>query len=235
MMESAIHLGPAIREPRRASRCSHEETLVLRMQNGDCTAFELLVNSYKSSVSNYAARTLGDATEAQDIAQIVFVKVFRSVSHFHFRSTVSTWIFTITRNLCINELRRRARHRFTPFEDRERTGGFHAEVALRAASQSDPNDAVVNAELAEKIEEALADLPERQRTAILLLREHDLSYEEIASVLRVSVPATKALIYCGRKELKKRLRPYLRTGAWKEFVRGRPTECSVDCHAKRIY
>lgn len=216
-MESTIDLAPAVevRESRRASECSHQVALVLRMQNGDHTAFEILVDCYKSSVANYAARTLGDATEAQDIAQNVFVKVFRSISHFRFQSTISTWIFTITRNLCINELRRRARRQFASFDEMQRNGKPSPELALEAAPQSDPQDAIVNAELIEKIEQALADLPERQRRAILLLRENELSYEDIASVLGVSVPATKALIHCGRKELKRRLRPYLRTGAWK--------------------
>ena len=77
-----------------------------------------------------------------------------------------------------------------------------------------PPNLLLQNELEEKIEAALQDLPEKQRTAILLCRQEDVSYEEIAEILGVSVSATKSLIHRGRETLKQRLRPYLRTGSW---------------------
>jgi RNA polymerase sigma-70 factor (ECF subfamily) len=79
-----------------------------------------------------------------------------------------------------------------------------------------PPESLLHEELEAKIEEALAALPEKQRTAILLCRGDELSYEEIAEVLDCSVSATKSLIHRGREVLKQKLKPYLKTGAWKE-------------------
>src|SRR5206468_2752880 len=81
---------------------------------------------------------------------------------------------------------------------------------------SSPPDSLLHGELAVKIEEALAELPENQRTAILLCRQDELSYEEIAEVLGCSLSATKSLIHRGRETLKEKLKPYLRTGEWEE-------------------
>ena len=90
--------------------------LVWRFQQGDLSAFEQLVESHKQSVINYAARTIGDPTEAEDIAQRAFVRVFSALGRFRFQAKFSSWLFAITRNLCLNELRRRARHRTQPLE-----------------------------------------------------------------------------------------------------------------------
>ena len=79
-----------------------------------------------------------------------------------------------------------------------------------------PPDRLLHGELEDKIEEALATLPENQRLAILMCRRDELSYEEIAEVLGCTVSATKSLIHRGRETLKNKLKPYLRTGAWKD-------------------
>ena len=75
---------------------------------------------------------------------------------------------------------------------------------------------LLQGELAQKIGQALAELPENQRTAILLFREEEMSYEEIARILKCSLSATKSLIHRGRETLKQKLKPYLRTGFWQE-------------------
>jgi RNA polymerase sigma-70 factor (ECF subfamily) len=80
--------------------------LVRSFQQGDLSAFEQLVENYKQSVVNYAARTIGDPTEAEDIAQKAFLRVFSASGRFRFQANFSTWLFAITRNLCLNELRR---------------------------------------------------------------------------------------------------------------------------------
>ena len=90
--------------------------LVRRFQRGDLSAFEQLIERHKQSVINYAVRTIHDPTEAEDIAQKAFVLVFSASGRFRFQANFSTWLFAITRNLCLNELRRRARHRTEPLE-----------------------------------------------------------------------------------------------------------------------
>jgi RNA polymerase sigma-70 factor (ECF subfamily) len=191
--------------------------LLRRFQRGDLSAFEQLVERHKQSVINYAARTIRDPTEAEDIAQKAFVRVFSASARFRFQANFSTWLFAITRNLCLNELRRRARHRTEPLEhdnDGERPWTTRAELT----SNSTAEESLLRSELVAKLDEALAALPERQRTAILLLRESKISYENIAAILGTTIPATKSLIYNGRNKLKRILRPYLHRTQQKAVV-----------------
>ena len=193
-----------------------DAALMLRVKQGDLAAFTTLVEKFKQPVMNLAARTLRDPTEAEDLAQNVFVQVFKSAARYQTTAKFSTWLFTIARNLCLNEIRRRSRHPAesldAPHPDQE-DQPRHQFEDLKNFS---PPDALLQGELAQKIEQALAGLPENQRTAILLCRQDELSYEEIAEVLGCSLSATKSLIHRGRETLKEKLKPYLRTGEWQE-------------------
>ena len=187
---------------------------MLRVKRGDRVAFAELVERYKQPVMNLVYRTLRDETEAEDLAQNAFLQVYKSAKRYESRAKFSTWLFTIARNLCLNELRRRSRH---PAESLEETHGDNEGQPQRQYEDKKnflPPETLLHGELAQKIEEALAELPENQRTAILLCQQEDLSYEEIAKVLGCSLSATKSLIHRGREVLKQRLKPYLRTGDW---------------------
>jgi RNA polymerase sigma-70 factor (ECF subfamily) len=193
-----------------------DAALMLRVKQGDTAAFAELVEKYKQPVMNLACRTVRDATEAEDLAQNVFVQVYKSAHRYKSSAKFSTWLFTIARNLCLNEIRRRSRH---PADSIDASRSEHSDEG----PQQFPDKGAIAAperllqdELEEKIEEALAELPENQRTAILLCRQEELSYEEIAEVLGCSLSATKSLIHRGRETLKIKLKPYLRTGAWSE-------------------
>src|SRR5712671_364690 len=87
-----------------------DTALMLRVKQGDSAAFAELVDKYKQPVMNVVYRMLRDATEAEDLAQNVFVQVFKSASRYEVSSKFSTWLFTIARNLSLNEIRRRSRH-----------------------------------------------------------------------------------------------------------------------------
>jgi RNA polymerase sigma-70 factor (ECF subfamily) len=190
--------------------------LMRRVKGGDTRAFAELVDKYKQPVINFVSRTLRDETEAEDLAQNVFVQVYRSAHRYRESARFTTWLFTIARNLCLNEIRRRARHPTEPLES------THPAYQQRPSRQSEdagtvsPPAALLQGELEEKIAEALAALPENQRTAILLCQQEELSYEEIAEVLGCSLSATKSLIHRGRGTLKQKLKPYLQTGVWEE-------------------
>ena len=191
-----------------------DAALMLRVKQGDAGAFAELVDKYKQPVMNVAYRMLRDATEAEDLAQNVFVQVYKSAHRYQVSSKFSTWLFTIARNLCLNEIRRRSRHPASsldaPHPDQD-DQPLHQFEDLKTSS---PPDSLLQGELAEKIGVVLAELPDNQRLAILLCRQEELSYEEIAKVLGCSVSATKSLIHRGRETLKQKLKPYLRTGAW---------------------
>jgi RNA polymerase sigma-70 factor (ECF subfamily) len=189
--------------------------LMLRVQRGDLAAFAELVEKHRQGVMNFVCRTLGDPAESEDIAQTVFVQVFKAAARYSATARFRTWLYTIARNLCLNELRRRARHRADSLDldPDDEPGAYRPEPVARAPHAG---DALLQHELDTKVEEAIRALPEKQRTALLLCREDELSYEEIARVLGCSVSATKSIIHRGREAIKLVLKPYLRDGAWRE-------------------
>ena len=193
-----------------------DAALMLRVKQGDRDAFEALVDKYKQPVMNLVYRTLPDATEAEDLAQHVFVQVFKSAHRYEVSAKFTTWLFTIARNLCLNEIRRRSRHRA---ESLDETFADNDDQPMRQVEDNktfSPPESLLQGELEAKIEQALAELPEKQRTAILMCRGDEFSYEDIARVLDCSVSATKSLIHRGRETLKQKLKPYLKTGVWKD-------------------
>src|ERR1043165_799057 len=193
-----------------------DAALMLRVKQGEGGALAELVEKFKQPVMNVVYRMVHDATEAEDLAQNVFVQVHKSAARYEVSSKFSTWLFTIARNLCLNELRRRSRH---PADSMD---AGHPEQEEQPWQQFEdkktfsPPESLLHGELERKIEEAMAELPENQRTAILLCRQDELSYEDIAKVLKCSLSATKSLIHRGRETLKQKLKPYLRSGAWRE-------------------
>jgi RNA polymerase sigma-70 factor, ECF subfamily len=192
-----------------------DAALMLRVKQGDTVAFAELVDKYRQPVMNLAYRMIRDLAEAEDLAQNVFVQVYRSAHRYRSTAKFSTWLFTIARNLCLNEIRRRSRH---PAESLDAPGPGPEEPPQRQFEDkrtAAPPEQLLRAELEEKAEQALAELPDNQRLAILLCRQEELSYEEIAEVLGCSLSATKSLIHRGRETLKQKLKPYLLNGTWR--------------------
>ncbi len=193
-----------------------DAVLMLRVKRGDRAAFAELVAKYQQPLFNFVFRTLRDETETEDVAQNTFLQVWKSRARYERTAKFSTWLFTIARNLCLNEIRRRSRH---PAESLEETHAEHDDQPSRQYEDKKiflPTETALHGELSRKIEAALAELPENQRTAILLCRQDELSYEEIAEVLDCSLSATKSLIHRGREYLKEKLKPYLQTGDWND-------------------
>jgi len=197
-----------------ASPTDPDAALMMRVKQGDRDAFEELVEKYKQPVINLVFRTLRDATEAEDLAQHVFLQVYKSAHRYEISAKFSTWLFTIARNLCLNEIRRRSRHPADSLD--QHLAGDEDQPARDIGDRKafGAPEELLQRELADKIEEALADLPENQRTAIQLCRQDELSYEDIAEVLGCSLSATKSIIHRAREVLKERLKPYLQTGVW---------------------
>jgi RNA polymerase sigma-70 factor (ECF subfamily) len=193
-----------------------DAAIMLRVKQGDAAAFEQLVDKYKQPITNLLYRTLRDATEAEDLAQNVFLQVYKSADRYRVEAKFSTWLYTIARNLCLNEIRRRSRH---PGESLEAASDPDDESPARQFEDrrnvSAP-DRLLQDELSSKVQDALSSLPENQRMAILLFQEKEMSYEEIAKILNCSLSATKSLIHRGRETLKEKLKPYLKTGVWND-------------------
>ena len=179
--------------------------LMQRVGAGDTAAFERLIERHQTLVAGTVARMLGDNSEVEDIAQQVFVRVWRSANRYVPRAKFTTWLLKITRNLVFNELRRRRRHLVTPLQSEPGS----EEMQLRDERGQTPAASLLEVELQRAIESAIQKLPETQRMAVVLRRYEELSYEEIAEVLDQTVPAVKSLLFRARTELRERLKSYL--------------------------
>lgn len=188
--------------------------LMRRVQRGDREAFAELVDGYKTPIYNFILRTVRDETEAEDLTQTTFIQVWKSATRYRVSAKFSTWLYTIARNLSLNEIRRRRRHRTESLDAPHQDYDDQPQHRVKDASVPVPPDELTRKELFAKVEEAIQDLPENQRTALLLCREDDVSYEEIARVLGVSLSATKSIIHRAREVLRARLKAYLHTGEW---------------------
>jgi RNA polymerase sigma-70 factor (ECF subfamily) len=179
--------------------------LMVLVASGDTVAFEALIERHQTLVAGTVARMLGSNSDVEDIAQQVFIRVWKSASRYVARAKFTTWLLKITRNLVFNEMRRAKRHPHVPVQiDPEAE-----ELPLRDEMTATPDATLLQEELQSKIDSAIAQLPDTQRMALVLRRYQELSYEEIAEVLELSVPAVKSLLFRARAELRERLQDYL--------------------------
>lgn len=172
---------------------------------GDTAAFEGLIERHQSLVAGTVARMLGSNSEVEDIAQQVFIRVWKSAGRYVARARFTTWLLKITRNLVFNEMRRSKRHAQVPIQ----TEPGAEERPLEDETAQAPDALLLDNELQQAIESAITQLPESQRMALILRRYEEMSYEEIGEILDLSVPAVKSVLFRARTELRERLRVYL--------------------------
>jgi RNA polymerase sigma-70 factor (ECF subfamily) len=176
-----------------------------RVKQGDTEAFQQLIEAHQYRVIGTVAKMLGDEMDAEDLAQQVFIRVWRSAPRYQPTAKFTTWLFKITRNLVFNELRRRRRHATESLDAEEE------HLPIQAADQASraPDSAMIDAEMQIAIQAAIDQLPEMQRMAIVLRRYDEFTYEQIAEILNLSVPAVKSVLFRARTELREKLRQYL--------------------------
>ena len=179
-----------------------------RVKDGDEEAFRDLIEAHQYRVIGTIGKMLGDDTEAEDIAQQVFIRVWKSAPRYEPTAKFTTWLYTITRNLVFNELRRRRRHATQSLADGpSEEGRLPLQVADHTAKA--PDTTMLDAEMQVAIQRAIEELPETQRMAIILRRYDDVSYEEMGEILGLSVAAVKSVLFRARTELREKLRRYL--------------------------
>jgi len=182
-----------------------------RVKQGDRDAFADLVEAHQGRVIGTVVRMLGPETmDAEDIAQQVFLRVWKSAARYEPTAKFTTWLFTITRNLVFNESRRR-KNRPTSSLDAPASGSDEDAGPRQFADDSAPSPeaALLEREMREAIDAAIAELPEQQRLAVVLRRYEEMPYEEIARVLELTVPAVKSLLFRARSFLRERLERYM--------------------------
>jgi RNA polymerase sigma-70 factor, ECF subfamily len=195
-------------DPKAAAQSADDAEDVRLMRSvaaGDTTAFEQLIERHQALVAGTVARMLGSNSDVEDIAQQVFIRVWKSAGRYVARAKFTTWLLKITRNLVFNEMRRAKRHPHVPVQIEPEAD----EIPLRDEQTATPDVTLLESELQAAIEKAIGLLPETQRMALVLRRYEELSYEEIADVLDLSVPAVKSLLFRARTELRERLKNYL--------------------------
>jgi RNA polymerase sigma-70 factor, ECF subfamily len=174
--------------PMRSARDEDAE-LMHRVSEGDPAAFRALSSNHLNRVLGLATRLLGDRTEAEDVAQECFLKVWRQAGRWQPNATVGTWLHRIAYNLCIDKIR--ARRPTVPIEPLDPPSGE------RPADQR-----LQDGDVARRVTQALADLPERQRGAIALVHYQELPGREAADIMEISVEALESLLSRGRRALR---------------------------------
>ncbi len=190
----------------RSEEDAEDVRLMRLVGRGDTTAFEELIERHQSLVTGTVARMLGSNSDVEDIAQQVFIRVWKSARRYVPRAKFTTWLLKITRNLVFNELRRSKRRGHVPLQSEPGAEDHHP---LKDEANPAPDASLLEAELQREIEEAIVQLPDSQRMALVLRRYEQLSYEQIAEVLDLSVPAVKSVLFRARTELRSRLSKYL--------------------------
>lgn len=188
-----------------------ETTLVTRCQARDETAFDLLVHQYGDRIYNYVRRMVHHPQDSEDLTQEVFVRAFTGMKQFDGRSQLSTWLFRIATNLCIDyhrQKKRRPEAISLTLKD-EAHEGEQFEIADRCA---DALDRLLTQELQHVVEEAIANLSPKLKIVLLLYDVEELPYEEISRVLSLPIGTVKSRLFLARSQIKQRVEAYLGGG-----------------------
>jgi RNA polymerase sigma-70 factor (ECF subfamily) len=184
--------------------------LMLRVRDDEPGAFEELVERYQRRLVAVMHHLLGSADEAEDMAQEVFLRVYRARKKYRPRAKFSTWLFTIANNLALNVLRSRQRKPVVPLNTRDSgpLGPRPAEQLVCDRADT-PGHGMQQQELAAIVRRALDGLSERQRVAVILNKFEDMNYAEIAEVMKLTTKAVKSLLSRARENLRLALKDYI--------------------------
>jgi RNA polymerase sigma-70 factor, ECF subfamily len=176
------------------------EALIQRCLGGDQAAWDQIVRTYWRKVFNVAYKFVGKHDEAEDLAQDIFLKIFKSLDTFDRRANFQTWLISISRNLCIDHYRSVRKERETIDRD------VDANELSPVSHEESPAAALEQRDRVTLLRHALAELPDTLRTAVLLRDIQEWSYQEIADKLRLPEGTVKSRINRGRTELARQIR-----------------------------
>ncbi len=188
--------------------------LMLQVRDGSATAFDELMQRYQNRLVTVLEHLVGRRDLAEDLAQEVFLRVYRARKRYVAGAKFSTWLYTIANHVAANALRSASRRPEVHLDARESGPHGHRplEAVATAASGQLPTRQVDKAEMRDMVRQALSSLNERQRMAVLLNKFEGLGYAEIASAMEMSTPAVKSLLSRARVQLREALEPYLESG-----------------------
>lgn len=182
-----------------------DTNLIKLAQKGDERAFEEIINRYSNRILNLATRIMGSVDDGWDVAQEVFISIWRNIKNFDSSRNFYPWIRKITVNACYEELRKRGKHLESSLDNVE-----EGEPSIDVPDEKySPEDMFDKIELNEVIEKALETLPEHYRVTLWLRVVENLTYEEIAETLNINIGTVKSRINMARKLMRDKLKYYL--------------------------
>ncbi len=188
---------------------SVDQKLVVRVQKGDKTAFDLLVKKYQHRIAKLVSRYVRDRSEVEDVTQEAFIKAFRAIRGFRGESAFYTWLYRIAINTAKNYLVSQSRRPSTlEVETYEEGVGSNGAIA-NLSEETTPERILLADEIARTVQRAMAALPEDLRTAITLRELEGLSYDEIAEVMDCPIGTVRSRIFRAREAIDQDLRPLL--------------------------
>ena len=187
-----------------------DEDLVLRVQQGDKSAFDFLVIKYQHKIIQLVNRYVKDPCEAQDVAQEAFIKAYRALGNFRGDSAFYTWLYRIAINTAKNYLVSRSRRSSDYEVDVQDAEAI--ENAPQLQGMETPERLLLNQEIIDTIKTAIDKLPEEMRTAIILREFDGMSYEEIAEAMDCPVGTVRSRLFRAREAIDNKLNPLLEHG-----------------------
>src|ERR1022692_3734771 len=194
---------------------TEESAVIAELKAGSEEAYSWLIGEFQQPIYGLIYRIVNDPSDAADTTQDVFLKVFRGMKHFHGGSSLKTWIYRIALHEAANRRRWWFRHKAkeTSIEPAESDGPSPGDNAMQVAltdHADSPFDSVAHHEVQHRVEVELRKVPEPYRTTLILRDLEEMSYEEIAEVLEISLGTVKSRLTRGRDALRQRLAPYVR-------------------------
>ncbi len=179
--------------------------LMRRVKSGDDSAFTELMKRHYKSIMNFIYRFTNDRNDSEDLAQEVFLRVYRSVKEYKPQAKFSTWLYKIATNVCLTELKLKRRMTNVSLDEIQ-------ENKHDIGDSTSPNgyDLINRRDIKDTIFQALNSIPERERISIILCKYEGFSYDEVADVIGCTVGAVKTYIHRGRMKLIERLKPILK-------------------------
>lgn len=178
-----------------------ERLLIKQSKCGSVDSFEKLIEDNRKKVYNIALRMLGNPEDANDVTQEVFLRVYKSMRGFKEQSSFSTWIYRITKNVCLDEIRKKKKNNLVYIDKEIEYGDGQVKMQLEDERET-PEEAAERSELSVRVREAIAMLPEQHRILIILRDIQNFSYDEIAGILKCPDGTVKSRINRARSALR---------------------------------
>jgi RNA polymerase sigma-70 factor (ECF subfamily) len=187
-----------------------DEALMIRFQSGDRSAFTVLVRRHQSPLYNFAMRQLRSPSVAEEVVQDAFVRVVQNAADFKHEARFSTWLYTITRNLCIDQMRKRALRRHPSLDEAKRAeeGEGPTLGEQTADSRANVERSAVSVEIRERVLAAVEQLPDEQREVFLMREVSNLPFKEIAEIVGVPENTVKSRMRYALERLQAALSEY---------------------------